>query len=186
MHHAQNDCPDPARLPPELADLDEASLALFRAFGNAMRLHRQFMKRRLGESDVHPGQGVCLNVLAHHDGISQRDLAEAMHVAPPTLSRMLRSMESAGLVERRPDETDQRVTRVHLSDAGRALAQEARAALTDHIPVAMAALSPEERVELARLLDKLSASIARSLGESDAGPEGRAGEAGRADDEAPR
>jgi len=31
---------------------------------------------------------------------------------------------------------DQRVTRVHLSGAGRALAEEVRAALTDHIPVA--------------------------------------------------
>jgi DNA-binding MarR family transcriptional regulator len=168
MQHVPHDCPDPAGLPPELADLDEASLALFRAFGNAMRLHRQFMTRRLGESDVHPGQGACLNVLAHDDGISQRDLAVAMHVAPPTLSRMLRSMEHAGLVERRPDDIDQRLTCVYLSDAGRALAREAHAALTDHIPVAVAALSREEREELARLLDKLSASIARSLAPDDA------------------
>lgn len=152
-----------ADLPPELADLDEASRALFRAFGNAMRLHRRFMKRRLGESDLHPGQGLCLHVLARHDGMSQRDLAETMHVAPPTLSRMLRSMQRTGLVERRHDDRDQRLTRVYLSPEGRALAEEARAALADHIPVAMAALTPEERVELARLLDKLSASIARSL-----------------------
>jgi len=53
----------------------------------------------------------------------------------------------------------------------------------------VAALSDDERVELARLLDKLSASIARSLGDdapgagAGAGAEqnGRAGEAGRAD-----
>jgi DNA-binding MarR family transcriptional regulator len=178
MPHVPHDCPDHNGLPPELADLDEASLVLFRAFGNTMRLHRQFMQRRLGESDVHPGQGVCLNILAHHDGISQRDLAAAMHVAPPTLSRMLRSMERVGLVERRPDDVDQRLTRVHLSAAGRALAREVRAALADHIPVAVAALSPEERAELARLLDKLSASIARSLVDGDS--EGGAGEAGRA------
>ena len=163
MHHVPHDPHGPAGIPPDLKDLDEASVAVFRAFGNAVRLHRQFMKKRLGDSDVHPGQGVCLNILARHDGISQRDLAEAMHVAPPTLSRMLRSMEGAGLVERRADESDQRVTRVHLSEAGRALAEEVRAALTDHIPVATAALAPEERAELARLLDKLSASIARSL-----------------------
>lgn len=162
-HDKRSDCPDPTGLPPELADLDEASTAIFRAFSNALRLHRQFMVRRLGESDVHPGQGVCLNVLAGHDGIAQRDLAESMHVAPSTLSRMLGSMEKAGLVERRADESDQRLTRVHLSDAGRALARDARAALADHIPVVVAALSGEERVELARLLDKLSASIARSL-----------------------
>ncbi len=167
MDDVRHECPHPKGLPPELADLDEASTAVFRAFGNAMRLHRQFMVRRLGDSDVHPGQGICLNVLARHDGTAQRDLAEAMHVAPPTLSRMLRSMEASGLVERRADESDQRLTRVFLSDAGRALAEQARAALADHIPLAMAALSPEERVELARLLDKLRASVARSLAVDD-------------------
>jgi DNA-binding MarR family transcriptional regulator len=171
-------------LPPGLADLDEASAAVLRAFGNALRLHRQFMKRRLGASDVHPGQGICLNVLAHRDGISQRDLAAAMHVAPPTLSRMLRSMETAGLVERRADEADQRLTRVYLSAAGHALAEQAHAALADHVPVAMAALTPVERLELARLLDKLSGSIARSL--DDEAPGDTAADARVASAEAPR
>ena len=169
----------PAGLPPELADLDEASAALFRAFGQALRLHRQFMTRRLGETDIHPGQAACLGVLAHHDGIAQRDLAEALHIAPPTLSRMLQSMEKNGLVERRDDEADQRLSRVYMTDAGRAVAREMRAAMADHVPVAVAALSDEERVELARLLDKLSASIARSLGDdapdADAAPGAPAG-----------
>ena len=136
------------------------------------------MTRRMGESAVHPGQGICLTILARSDGVTQRDLAAAMHVAPPTLSRMLRSMERAGLVERRADESDQRLTRVYLSDAGRALAGRARAALADHIPAAMAALSREERAELVRLLDKLNESVARSL-ETDPETAGRAGEAGR-------
>ena len=115
--------PGPQSLPAELADLDEASVALFRAFGNALRLHRQFMTGALGESDVHPGQGICLNVLARHDGIAQRDLAEAMHVAPPTLSRMLRSMETGRPRRASRGRVDQRLTRVYLSDAGRALAE---------------------------------------------------------------
>ena len=163
LEAGHDDCRDAKDLPPELADLDQASAALFRAFGKALRLHRQFMMRRLGGSVVHPGQAACLSVLARRDGIAQRDLAEAMHIAPPTLSRMLRSMETSGLVERRGDESDQRLTRVHMTDAGRSVAREMRAALADHIPVAVAALSHEERVELARLLDKLSASISRSL-----------------------
>lgn len=150
-------------IPLELSDLDETSVALFRAFGRALRLHRQFMVKRLGASDVHPGQAACLSVLAHHDGIAQRDLAAAMHIAPPTLSRMLRSLEEKGLVERRDDRSDQRLLRVHLSPEGRAVGQTMSAALADHIPAALAALSRDERLELIRLLDKLSASISRSL-----------------------
>ncbi len=83
---------------------------------------------------------------------------------------MLQSMEKNGLVERRDDEADQRLSRVHVTDAGRAVARDMRAAMADHIPVAVAALSDEERLELARLLDKLSASIARSLGDDAPAP----------------
>jgi len=184
-------CDDHGGLPPEFAGLDEASAALFRAFRTALRMHRQFMARRFGESDLHPGQAACLGVLSRRDGIAQRDLAEAMHIAPPTLSRMLQSMERSGLVERRDDESDQRLTRVYATAAGRLVAGEVRTAMADHIPEAVAALSGEERAELARLLDKLSASIARSLdadsdadadadAAADAGAGGRAGEAARA------
>ncbi|MBN2205724.1 MAG: winged helix-turn-helix transcriptional regulator [Thermoleophilia bacterium] len=186
MHRSSEDCTRPPGSPPESAGLDEASAALFRAFGQALRLHRQFMARRLGETDLHPGQAACLGVLAHRDGIAQRDLAEALHIAPPTLSRMLQSMEKNGVVERRDDEADQRLSRVYMTDAGRTVAREMRAAMADHIPVAVAALSDDERVELARLLDKLSASIALSLGDDGPGAragteqDGRAGEAGRA------
>jgi DNA-binding MarR family transcriptional regulator len=180
MHSCSEDRTLPLGSPPESAGLDEASAALFRAFGQALRLHRRFMARRLGETDLHPGQAACLGALAHSDGIAQRDLAEALHIAAPTLSRMLQSMEKNGLVARRDDEADQRLSRVYMTDAGRTVAREMRAAMADHIPVAVAALSGEERVELARLLDKLSASIARSL-EAGEGTAGRAGEAGRAD-----
>ncbi|RPI30686.1 MAG: MarR family transcriptional regulator [Actinomycetota bacterium] len=172
-------------MPQEFADLDEASAALFRAFGNALRLHRQFMVKRLGETDLHPGQAACLGVLAHRDGIAQRELAEALHIAAPTLSRMLQSMEKTGLVERRDDESDQRLSRVHVTAAGRDVAREMRAAMAGHIPAVVAALSREERVELARLLDKLSASISRSL-DAGAATGGRAdGADDRADGAAP-
>ena len=179
MYGCREDHTSPQGSPPasphEFAGLDEASAALFRAFGQALRLHRQFMARRLGETDLHPGQAACLGVLAHRDGIAQRDLAEALHIAPPTLSRMLQSMEKNGLVERRDDEADQRLSRVHVTDAGRAVARDMRAAMADHIPVAVAALSDDERVELARLLDKLSASIAHSLGDAAAAGPGDRG-----------
>ncbi len=143
--------------------LDEASSALFAAFRQALLAHRQFMARSLGDAHLHPGQAVCLNILARAEGLSQRALADTMHVSPPTLSRMLRALEKAGLVERRQDASDQRLARVHLTPAGRAVAARTRRALADHIPAAIAALSLDERRELARLLDKLTASIASSL-----------------------
>jgi DNA-binding MarR family transcriptional regulator len=44
-----------------------------------------------------------------------------MQVSPATVTNMLKRMEKAGFVERRPDAEDQRVSRVYLTDAGHAI-----------------------------------------------------------------
>lgn len=168
-------------MPPEPTGLGAASLEVFRAFRQAMQLHRRFMHEKVGACDVHPGQAACLNVLVTHDGMSQRDLAAAMHIAAPTLSRMLQKMETAGLIERRGDDADQRLTRVHITEPGRAVMDKLRDALAGSLPAAIEALSLEERRQLVSLLDKLSASIAASLndlkaeGATERSPEGPAG-----------
>ncbi len=127
---------------------------------NALRLHRQFMTGicRVG---IHPGQAICLHVLAANDGIAQRDLAAEMHIAAPTLSRMLRTMERAASwngARTRPTSDHARPT----VGRGTGPRREARGALGRLHPRRDLALPPEDRVELARLLDNLSASIARA------------------------
>ena len=102
----------------ELEGVDELSTRVFRAFLNALRLHRQLMIAVLGEIDTHPGQAFCLRFLSANDGVTQRDLADSLHLAKPTVSKMLQAMEKAGAIERRPDEYDQRLTRVHLTPPG--------------------------------------------------------------------
>jgi len=44
---------------------------------------------------------VAVSAIARKPGISQRELADCLHVAPPTVANMLKSLEKAGFVERR-------------------------------------------------------------------------------------
>jgi DNA-binding MarR family transcriptional regulator len=147
----------------ELEGVDELSGRVFRAFLNALRLHRQLMITALAARDTHPGQAICLRFLSANDGITQRDLAEALHLARPTVSKMLQAMEKAGAIERRPDEADQRLTRVHLTPAGRALETGLRAVSAATINETVGALSERDRRELERLLEALSASISAAI-----------------------
>ena len=152
----------------ELAGADEASSALvFRAFLNAMRLHRQLMIKTLTARGAHPGQAICLRLLAAHDGISQRDLAEMLHVARPTVTRMLQAIEKSGMVERRPDAADQRLTRVYLTAAGRDREREVSAIASDYVKQTIGTLPEADQRELARLLGELGASLSRALADSD-------------------
>ena len=41
------------------------------------------MMQALADHGIHPGQAMCLRLLIANDGITQRDLARALHVAPP-------------------------------------------------------------------------------------------------------
>jgi len=147
----------------ELEGVDELSTRVFRAFLNALRLHRQLMMTTLAARDTHPGQAICLRFLSANDGVTQRDLADSLHLARPTVSKMLQAMERAGAIERRPDEHDQRLTRVHLTPAGHELETGLRAVSAATINETVGALPERDRRELERLLDALSASISTAI-----------------------
>lgn len=53
-----------------------------------------------------------------HDGVYVSELAEKLSVSTPAVSRMLRSMEESGLIERRVDKLDRRNTRVFATSKG--------------------------------------------------------------------
>ena len=142
-----------------LAGVDELSARVLRAFLGAMRMHRQLMVKTLTARGTHPGQAFCLRLLASNDGISQRDMAETLHLARPTITKMLQAMEKSGMIERRSDSDDQRLTRVYLTDSGRTREHALRAVSAEYVDQTIGTLSEDDRLELARLLEKLSETI---------------------------
>ena len=153
------DEPFPAWKAPELDGVDELSARAFRAFLTTAKLHFKNMMATMAGGRTHPGQAMCLRLLSVNDGATQRDVARMLHVAPPTVSKMLSTMEKAGLVERRADEADQRLTRVYLTPAGRERSDEMGVAVSEYVNATFATLSERDRRDLARLLEKLGARI---------------------------
>jgi MarR family transcriptional regulator, organic hydroperoxide resistance regulator len=153
---------------PELEGVDDLSAQAFRAFLATARLHFKSMLATMAGSRSQHGQAMCLRMLSVNDGATQRDVARMLYVAPPTVSKMLRTMEKAGLVERRPDEADQRLTRVYLTDSGRRREVEMGVAVGVYVNATFATLTAQERGELVLLLDKLRESIARTAVEQEA------------------
>jgi DNA-binding MarR family transcriptional regulator len=87
------------------------------------KAHRQLAEAALNKLGVHTGQEMILLQLWIEEGIPQSQLAASMEVEPPTATKMLQRMERAGLIERKTDPTDARVSRVYLTERGRALEQ---------------------------------------------------------------
>ncbi|WP_319406384.1 MarR family transcriptional regulator [uncultured Desulfosarcina sp.] len=76
-------------------------------------------------------QGLILFRLWQEDGISQRVLARALHITPPTASNTLQRMERDGWIERCRDATDQRIVRVFLTVKSKKLREEAHASFKE-------------------------------------------------------
>lgn len=114
--------------------------------------HRQLAEAALNKLGVHTGQEMILLQLWIEEGIPQSQLAASMEVEPPTATKMLQRMERAGLIERRPDPTDARISRVYLSERGRALEQPVLDVWKQLEAQTVAGLSLTEQALLHRLL----------------------------------
>ena len=162
----------PRDAPFDLAGLAAPSAAVFGAFMRAGRLHRLLMLRVLAEQRVPPGQAFGLRILAAHEGATQRELGDMLHLAAPTVTAMLKRMERSGTITREPDPADQRVTRVRLTPAGRDLERRLSTVLACRIGQLLDSMPEADRRDLARLLDDLAGRMAREIDEppTDPGP----------------
>lgn len=97
--------------------------------------------------------------LSRRDGQKQIELAEAVDVEPITLSRMVDRLQEAGYVERRQDDADRRVWRIHLTDKARPILEELEA-LSDIFHADMlAGVSPEDRAAASRVLARVRENL---------------------------
>lgn len=83
-------------------------------------------------------------------------LGAAIGVDQPRASRLVQQGVAHGWLRREADPDDARRTRIALTDEGRSLARGVRGERREALGAALAAFSPEERAELARLLGKLA------------------------------
>ncbi len=88
------------------------------ALVHAARLHRTRMGERLSELGLFPGQEQVLQALAASEVLTMGDLAEFLHVKPPTASKTIARLTAQGLVERQNEPGDARVVRVRLTATG--------------------------------------------------------------------
>jgi DNA-binding MarR family transcriptional regulator len=123
------------------------------------RAHRTMAASLLSPVGLHPGQEALLMELWEEDGRTQANLAEALGVEPPTVTKMLQRMENAGLVDRRPDRLDRRAIRVHLTAKGRRLKTKVDKLWAELEARTVAGLSDRQRATLRSLLNSLEANL---------------------------
>jgi DNA-binding MarR family transcriptional regulator len=132
--------------------------------GQVCRLHYVRAQGLLDAIGIYRGQPPVLYVLHEQEGLTQSELAARLEVAPATVTKMLQRLERAGFVQRQTDREDQRVSRVYLTDAGRAIQGDVIAALGRLAAETFGSFTIEERVVLHRLMIDMRENLSRVLG----------------------
>jgi DNA-binding MarR family transcriptional regulator len=94
-------------------------------------------------------QYLVLVVLWEKEGLSVKQLGERLFLDSATLTPLLKRLEQEGLVTRTRAPEDERIVRIELTDAGRALEQKAQG-----IPIGIACrvgCDPSQPAELAKI-----------------------------------
>jgi len=124
----------------------------------ADRLHSAaiHLLRRLRRQDDASGlpapQLSALSVIVFGGPITLGALAQAEQVRPPTITKLVATLEEAGLVEREIDPADRRVARVRATARGARLLHEGRRRRVATLAADLARLPAAERACLARAL----------------------------------
>jgi DNA-binding MarR family transcriptional regulator len=125
-----------------------------------MRLARR-MRAERADTSLTLSQLATLATLERHGPMTPREVAAAERVRPPSMTRLLASLEAEGLVLRTDHPTDGRQVLVTASPAGVALLREDRRRRDAWLSQRLRELEPEEREVLRRatgLLDRLASS----------------------------
>lgn len=77
-------------------------------------LHRPF-EEEIAKGGLTVPQKAVMQVIVGRDGISLKDLSSAVSLAHSTVSGIVDRLEKRGMIERRPDPRDGRVSSIHAS-----------------------------------------------------------------------
>jgi DNA-binding MarR family transcriptional regulator len=120
------------------------------------------MARRLRQeagTDLGPSQVAALASVERHGPLSPSELAEIERIKRPTATRIVRHLETAGLVERVKDPQDGRASILTITADGRALLKRLRERKTAYLAKRLGDLDPEDRRTIERAAELLEGML---------------------------
>jgi MarR family transcriptional regulator, organic hydroperoxide resistance regulator len=151
---------------PACASEDGDPHTVVRRLIQAAKAHRARAAMQLSQIGLYPGQDAVLALLGQRDGLTMGEVAEALAIQPPTVTKMVSRLSAAGLVERRAVEGDQRKASVHLTPSGRSKLDQIDAIWQDLEENALTGIETDRRRRLSALLAAIEQNLTRGLRQS--------------------
>jgi MarR family transcriptional regulator, organic hydroperoxide resistance regulator len=127
-------------------------------YGRTTKAVRAATDAALRRHGVRLGQDHLLAQLWGEDGRTPGEVASAMGVTTPAVTKGATVLEKAGLLARRPDPNDNRLVRLWLTETGQALREPVELARHEVEEALLGGLSPREVAQFRRTLEKVQRS----------------------------
>lgn len=131
------------------------------------RLRRVVIDRALKPLGITRSQWWVLAFLSRRDGMTQTALASDLDLTKVAIGGLLQRMEIAGIVNRRPDESDARIRRVFLTRDGARLVGKIRQQVEDIENEILGPNSDDELAVTVNALRRMKETLLKMIGDDD-------------------
>ena len=129
------------------------------------RLLRKPLETEVARGDLTVPQSAVMRAVVQHNGISLKDLSREVSLAHSTVSGIVDRLEKRGMIERRADSADGRVTRIHPAAVVTRFVREQIPALSrGPLQAALELTRPDERDALVAGLGRLRQLLEQAAG----------------------
>lgn len=145
---------------PEVSAVDQVDTTFLQSLlgYNARRAALAIIERflvRMAEFNLRPVEFSVMSVIHHNPGVTSRQLCAALNLLPPNLVGLVQSLETRGLLVRKPHPTDGRAVGLHPTPGGRALMLQAEQAAQQAETAKALGLTAAQHKTLRDLLQKV-------------------------------
>lgn len=128
------------------------------------RMSNRWLEPRLQEMGLAVAQVPVFGALQQRGAMSQRDLAELLHVEQPTMAQLLNRMERDGLIVRKPDPKDGRSSLISITPKALKRSEAARNVLMNGRQISLQGFTKTEVDTLQQLLQHMVDNMEEELG----------------------
>ena len=135
----------------DIPDLGLLDIVMHRVMNRAKSKYQEF--------DLNRSQASILFTLHRRSSMSQKELASSLNMTPPSITSAIQKMEREGYITRKPDEADQRIMRLALTEKGESCIQNVKQVAEEMSSLIFRGMSPEEIMLFRRLLMQINDNL---------------------------
>jgi DNA-binding MarR family transcriptional regulator len=122
--------------------------------------HRNMVGHKMKGLGLHRGQPPVLFTLERYEGMSNSGMAKFLDITPATMTNKIKRMEKAGLVIRKRDPKDERISRIYMTEKGRGIMNQLKTSMGEIDKTLLKGFDEDEvedvRKKMQRILENIS------------------------------